>query len=103
MPSGLARELREVKPAIMLPERDVRAGKPLLLGSVLRFETVRRASRVASLAVLDLGGLFLAIWTALVIKTLLISPEHLERTVHQANDAFPLAALVALLLFARSR
>ena len=102
MPSGLVRELREVKPALVLPERDVRAGRPLLLGSILRFETVRRGSRVLSLAALDLGGLFLAIWTALVIKTLVISPEHLERTVHQANDAFPLAALVTLLLFARS-
>jgi exopolysaccharide biosynthesis polyprenyl glycosylphosphotransferase len=102
VPSGLARELREVKPAITLPERDVRSGKPLLLGSVLRFETVRRAARVLGLGALDLGGLFLAIWTALVIKTLLLTPEHLERTVHQAGDAFPLAALITLLLFARS-
>ena len=105
MTSGLARELREVKPTApppVLPERDVRAGKPVLLRSVLRFETVRRTARVLGLAAVDLVGLFGAIWSALVIKTLVVSPEHLDRTFDQTADVAPLACLVMLLLFARS-
>jgi exopolysaccharide biosynthesis polyprenyl glycosylphosphotransferase len=104
MGNGLARELREVKPAtgVTLPPRDVRARRPLLLKAVLRFEVLRRAARVLLLAGLDVAGMFLAIWTALVIKTLARSPEHLDRTPHQAADVAPLACLVMLLLFARS-
>jgi exopolysaccharide biosynthesis polyprenyl glycosylphosphotransferase len=102
VPGGLTKELREVKPALALPERDVRAGKPLLLRSVLRFEMLRRAGRVVALGALDVAGLFLAIWTAHVIKALVVSPEHLDRTLQQSEDVAPLACLVMLLLFARS-
>ncbi len=104
MGDGLARELREVKPAepAVLPSRDVRAGSVPLLGGVLRFETVRRLVRVLGLAALDVAGMFLAIWTALVIKTLVRSPDVVERTWDQTKDVAPLACLVMLLLFARS-
>ena len=106
LPHGLARELREVEPAPAQPppirDRDVRARKPLLLGGILRFDTLRRAARVLVLMALDVGGVFLAIWSALVIKTLLVAPEHLERTFDQTKDFAPLACLVTLLLFARS-
>jgi exopolysaccharide biosynthesis polyprenyl glycosylphosphotransferase len=54
------------------------------------------------LGVLDVSALFLAIWTAHVIKTLAVSPEHLDRTFDQTKDVVPLACLVMLLLFARS-
>jgi len=101
--NGLARELKEVKPAdpVALPSRDVRAGVPVL-GGLLRFDTVRRASRVVALAAFDVAGMFLAIWTALVIKTLVVSPDLLHRTFGQSKDVAPLACLVMLLLFARS-
>jgi len=104
MSDGLARELQEVKPAepVQLPSRDVRAGKIPILGGVLRFETLRRASRVVGLASLDVLGMFMAIWTALAIKTLVRSPEVLDRTYGQTKDVAPLACLVMLLLFARS-
>jgi exopolysaccharide biosynthesis polyprenyl glycosylphosphotransferase len=104
MSDGLARELQEVKPAepVDLPSRDVRAGNVPILGGVLRFETLRRASRVIGLAGLDVLGMFLAIWTALAIKTIVRSPEVLDRTFGQAKDVAPLACLVMLLLFARS-
>jgi exopolysaccharide biosynthesis polyprenyl glycosylphosphotransferase len=101
VPNGLTKELTEVKPAAPPPERDVRARKSPLSG-LLQFETVRRASRVITLAVLDVTGLVLAIWTALAIKTLVQSPEHLDRTFGQTEDVAPLACLVMLLLFARS-
>ena len=104
MGNGLARELKEVKPAapVELPSRDVRAGNVPLLGGVLRLETVRRGARVVALAVLDVLGMFAAIWTALAIKTLVVSPEVLGRTFGQTKDLAPLACLVMLLLFARS-
>ena len=102
MPSGLAKELRELEPKVALPDRDIRAGQPMLLGSILRFETLRRASRILALAVLDVAGLFLAIWTALAIKTAVRAPGQLDITFDQAKEFTPLAALVMLLLFARS-
>ena len=73
-----------------------------MLGTVLRFEALRRLSRVAMLGALDVSALFLAIWTAHVIKALAVSPEHVDRTFDQTKDVAPLACLVMLLLFARS-
>ena len=101
MPDGLVKELREIEP-VTLPDRDVRAGKPLILTGVLRFDTLRALIRVATLAALDLVGLFLAIYTALVVKAALRAPEQVDQMWAQANEYFPLAALVMLLLFARS-
>ena len=101
MPEGLVKELREVEP-VSLPDRDVRAGRPLILRSILRFDTLRALLRVATLGALDLVGLFLAIYTALVVKAAIRSPEQLDQMWGQANEYFPLAALVMLLLFARS-
>jgi len=101
LPNGLVKELREVEPA-SLPDRDVRAGKPLVLRAVLRFELLRAIARVGTLAVLDLAGLFLAIYTALVLKTAVVNPDQLGQMWAQAKEYFPLAGLVTLLLFARS-
>ena len=103
MPSGLAKELREVEPAVALPERDVRAGRPLLLNSILRFETLRRLARVVALVAFDVAAVFMAIWTALEIKAVIRrQPEAWRCRSSQAQDVAPLACLVTLLLFARS-
>jgi exopolysaccharide biosynthesis polyprenyl glycosylphosphotransferase len=80
----------------------VRAGKPVVLRSVLRFDTVRAFARIAILGALDLAGLFLAIYTALVLKTAIVAPEQLPQMWDQAKEYFPLGGLVMLLLFARS-
>jgi exopolysaccharide biosynthesis polyprenyl glycosylphosphotransferase len=101
LPNGVVRELREIEP-VSLPDRDVRAGRPLLLGSVLRFDTLRALARLTTLAVLDLAGLFLAIYTALVVKAAIVAPEQLGLMWAQAQEYAPLAGLVMLLLFARS-
>ncbi len=100
MPDGLVKELQEVEP-LALPPRDVRAGKPLLSG-LLRFDFARGVARVAILATLDLAGLFLAIYTALLVKAALRHPETLDQMWDQAWDYLPLAGLVMLLLFGRS-
>ncbi|HZI90147.1 MAG TPA: sugar transferase [Thermoleophilaceae bacterium] len=107
MSNGLANELREIKPAepVPPPDRDVRAGSMPILRGVLHFELLRRGARVLALAALDVGGMFLAIFTALAIKTAVVSPELavIDRSYAQAKDYAPLACLVMLLLFARSR
>ena len=106
MANGLARELRELRPPspapAPLPERDARAAKPLILSTILRLDTVRRGLRVLTLLTLDVVGLFLAIWTALLIKIAIQNPESLELARRQAEDVAPLATLVMVLLFARS-
>ena len=84
MPEGLVKELREVEPTTPLPDRDVRAGRPLVLRSVLRFDTVRALARLTVLVALDLAGLFLAIYTALVLKTAIVSPDQLGQMWGQA-------------------
>ena len=96
----LIKELREVEPA-GLPERDVRAGRPLLSG-ILRFDTLRALARILTLSALDLGGLLLAIYTALLVKAAITSPDQVGQMWGQAKDYFPLGGLVMLLLFARS-
>ena len=75
--------------------------KPLL-GGLLRFDFARGVARVATLAALDLAGLFLAIYTALIVKAALREPDQLGQMWDQAKDYLPLGGLVMLLLFARS-
>ena len=100
MANGLLKELQEVEP-VALPERDVRAGKPVL-GNLLKFELARGALRVATLGALDLLGLQLAIYTALVVKSAVRNPDAIPHMWDQALDYLPLGGLVMLLLFARS-
>ena len=101
MPNGLVKELREVQP-LSLPDRDVRAAKPLLLRGVLRFDTIRTLSRIAILAALDIACLVLAIWTALALKAAIQNPDTLQHAWGTAKEYAPLACLVMVLLFARS-
>ena len=101
MPDSVVRELREVEPAYA-PSRDVRAKRPMLLRGVLRFDSLRAIARVTTLATLDLVGLFLAIYTALALKTAIVNPDQLGQMWGQTKDYAPLAGLVMLLLFARS-
>ena len=105
MSNGVARELLEVKPAPpeALPLRDMRAGKPLLLGGILRYDVLRRGVRVLILGALDVLGLMLAVVTALVLKQFV---QHgytgFAAAVTQTKVVAPLACLVMILLFARS-
>ena len=101
VPDGLLKELREVEP-VSLPDRDVRAGKPLILSSVLRFDTLRGLARVVDARRRSTcrpapGHLHGARGEGGAR-----APEQLDQMWGQANEYFPLAALVMLLLFARS-
>ena len=57
---------------------------------------------MATLAALDLAGLFLAIYTALVVKAAIRHPTRIGQMWDQAMDYLPLGGLVMLLLFGRS-
>ena len=101
MANGLARELREVAPRDAPPTvRDARAAE--VRAPLLRFVSARKLLRVASLFTIDVGGVLLAIWTALELKLMLRT--HFDASVAwgQTKDFAPLACLVTVLLFARS-
>ncbi|GAC1316822.1 MAG: sugar transferase [Thermoleophilaceae bacterium] len=104
MANGLANELRELKPpeAASLPARDVRSRGAPMRTLLLRWEMMRRLIRILVLAVLDVAGIFFAIWTALELKALLHGKSDLVLSYHQTEHVAPLACLVTLLLFARS-
>ena len=104
MANGLLKELREVKPADaeLVPTRDVRARKPPAWRLLLRFDLLRRLARVLVLATFDIAAVFLAIWTALELKAILLGQPDLSKSLEGAIDFSPLACLVTLLLFARS-
>jgi exopolysaccharide biosynthesis polyprenyl glycosylphosphotransferase len=87
---------------LQLPGRDVRSKRPPLLSFLLRLDTLRQASRVVSLLLLDFLALFAAILTALCLKAALRDAWNFHVSFHQAKEYFPLAYLVTVLLFARS-
>ena len=106
MANGLVRELQEARPTGASTDlgspRDVRARRPLLFASILKLDTARRLARVLTLGVLDAVGVFLAIFTALEVKLIVQRGSDLELAWQGADDVAPLAALVTILLFARS-
>jgi exopolysaccharide biosynthesis polyprenyl glycosylphosphotransferase len=73
-----------------------------MLGGLLRFDLVRAVIRIATLAALDIAGLLLAIYTALVVKAAIRHPDSIGLMWDQAMDYLPLGGLVMLLLFGRS-
>ena len=85
-----------------LPGRDVRSKRPPMLSFLLRMDTMRGAARVVSLLAIDFLGIFAAILTALCLKAALRHAWNFEISYRQTKDYFPLAYLVAVLLFARS-
>ena len=103
MGKSFANELQEVRPPepVVMP-RDVRARRPGALRFILRAETLRRVVRVLLLAALDIGAVFMAIWTALELKAVLRGSSDPSLSFDQAHDVAPLACLITLLLFARS-
>jgi exopolysaccharide biosynthesis polyprenyl glycosylphosphotransferase len=85
-----------------LPARDVRARRPPALSFLLRFDTLRRATRVATLLALDVAGIVGALFTALAVKAAARDEFDAQLALDQARDNAPFAVLVATLLFARS-
>src|SRR5947209_3186514 len=85
-----------------LDGRDVRAKRPPLLSFLLRMETLRHVARIASLLALDLGGVTLAIFTALALKAAVRTEFDASQAWSATKDIVAFAGLVTVLLFARS-
>ena len=85
-----------------LPERDVRARRPAVLGFVLRWDTLRRFARVLSLLALDFASLFGAIFSALALKAALLNDWNGAASLQETQETISFAYLITALLFARS-
>ena len=92
-----------VTPPLPLPARDVRRKRPPALSLLLRWETARRVGRVLILLVLDFLGVSLGIFTALIIKALVVGPLNWDNAVQGTKDVVSFAFLLTVLLFARSQ
>jgi exopolysaccharide biosynthesis polyprenyl glycosylphosphotransferase len=88
---------------VPLPGVDVRRKRPPLLSFLLRWETVRRLGRVASLLAVDFFGVYAAIYTALMLKWVIQQDTWAwNAAASEAQEYTPFAYLVTALLFARS-
>jgi exopolysaccharide biosynthesis polyprenyl glycosylphosphotransferase len=83
-------------------DRDVRRKRPPALSFLLRLDTARRVARVISLLALDLAGVGLAIFTALLLKAAVLGHVHVVQSIHESRRILAFAYLVTALLFARS-
>jgi exopolysaccharide biosynthesis polyprenyl glycosylphosphotransferase len=85
-----------------LTSQDVRRKRPPALAFVLRMSTLRRLARVLSLAALDFAGIWLAIFVALSVKSVLLEHWDPRAQIDQTQDIVAFAYLLTVLLFARS-
>jgi exopolysaccharide biosynthesis polyprenyl glycosylphosphotransferase len=88
---------------VTLPSVDVRRKRPPALSFVLRMETLRRGARIVSLLALDFAGVFAALFSALMVKAVLVQHEWAwDASFEEARRTLAFAYLVTALLFARS-
>ena len=91
-----------IAPAVVRPDRDVRSKRPPALSFLLRMDMMRRLLRVLSLLALDLLGVSLAIFTALLLKAVLLDQVNTSQALHETERILAFAYLLTVLLFARS-
>jgi exopolysaccharide biosynthesis polyprenyl glycosylphosphotransferase len=89
-------------PAAPPPLGDIRAGRPYILGSpVTAF--LRRTASIVALIVLDLCGLILGLYAALIARSVVYGEELLWGALWRVEvDWLPFIALVMLLVFWRA-
>lgn len=89
-----------------LSDRDVRRKRPPVLSFLLRLVTLRKLLRIATLLALDFAGVWLALFTALLLKALIKGEftvsSGADLAFGQTQDYLAFAYLVTVLLFARS-
>ncbi len=84
-------------------DRDMRRKRPPALSFLLQMETLRKLARYGSLLAVDLAAVFLAIFTALVLKAALRTDTlNVHNEFEQTRQIVTFAYLVTVLLFARS-
>jgi exopolysaccharide biosynthesis polyprenyl glycosylphosphotransferase len=84
---------------------DIRAGRPYLLSAAPAKTALRRGLSILSLAALDLGGLVLGVYGALVLRAFLFEPKPVLWGFLWREGAaqwLPFLALIMLLVFWRS-
>src|SRR5919109_5041509 len=90
-------------PRVVLTPTDIRRKRPPALSFLLRWDTLRRFTRVISLLALDFAGIYAAIFTALMVKAVLRSDDWAwHQSFTETNQTVAFAYLVTALLFARS-
>ena len=77
-----------------LSSQDVRRKRPPALAFVLRMSTLRRLARVLSLAALDFAGIWLAIFVALSVKSVLLEHWDPQAQVEQTQEIVAFAYLL---------
>lgn len=82
--------------------RDVRRKRPPALSLLLRFDTLRRSIRILLLVAIDCGGIFLAIFLALSVKSSWYNSWDFDKILASTRSITPFASLITVLLFARS-
>ncbi|MGI8903743.1 MAG: sugar transferase [Solirubrobacteraceae bacterium] len=87
---------------LIWPERDVRRKRPPLLSFLLRLETLRKVTRVASLLALDFVGVAGALYTGLLLKLAFRDNFDLATAWREARPLVAFAYLVTVLMFARA-
>jgi exopolysaccharide biosynthesis polyprenyl glycosylphosphotransferase len=103
LPTPPTRRPPRPREPIVLPPVDVRRKRPPALSFLLRLETLRRAARVLSLLALDFIGLFSALVSALMVKSVLRYHDWAWQVSYdEARHTIAFAYLVTALLFARS-
>ncbi len=80
----------------------MRRKRPPSLSFLLRMATARRLARVVSLLALDFAGVALAIFTALMLKALVLNHVMVTPALHETERILPFVYLLTALLFARS-
>ncbi|HEY3827741.1 MAG TPA: sugar transferase [Solirubrobacteraceae bacterium] len=83
-------------------EYDMRRKRPPAVSFLLRIETASRALRILSLLALDFAGVALAIFTALVLKAVVLGHVDTTQAYEETRQIIAFAYLVTALLFARS-
>src|SRR5947208_2059307 len=83
-------------------EHDMRRKRPPALSFALRMATLSRLARVVSLLALDCVGVALAIFTALILKAIVLDHVEVSAAVHETERILAFAYLLTALLFARS-
>src|SRR5215468_508860 len=82
---------------VSLPTRDVRRKKPPFLSFLLRWETLRRVTRVVSLLAIDFIGVVGALYTALMVKLAVHDDVSASAAWHDAKPWIAFAYLMTVL------
>jgi exopolysaccharide biosynthesis polyprenyl glycosylphosphotransferase len=80
----------------------MRRKRPPALSFLLRMATARRLARVVSLLALDFVAVALAVFTALMLKAVVLDHVRVTPALHETERILPFVYLLTALLFARS-